>query len=45
MQGQRVVIPKPLQKEVLHKLHGGHQGITHFHSRAKISVWWPGLTQ
>ena len=45
MRGQRVVIPEPLQEEVLHKLHGGHQGITRCRSRAKISVWWPGLTQ
>ena len=41
----RVVIPETFQEEILHKLHGGHQGITHCHSRAKISVWWPGLTQ
>ena len=45
MWGQRVVIPEPLQVEVLHKLYGGHQGITRCRSRAKISVWWPGLTQ
>ena len=45
MQGPRVVIPEVLQKEILHKLHGGHQGITCCRSRAQISVWWPGLTQ
>ena len=45
MWGQRVVIPEPLQEEVLHKLHGGHQVITCCRSRAKMSVWWPGLTQ
>ena len=41
----RVVIPETFQEEILHKLHGGHQGITCCRSRAKISVWWPGLTQ
>ena len=45
MRGPRVVIPEVLQKEILHKLHGGHQGITRCRSRAQISVWWPGLTQ
>ena len=45
MQGQRVFVPEALRKEVLHKLHGGHQGITRCRSRAKISVWWPGLSQ
>ena len=39
------MIPESLQKEVLHKLHEGHQGITRCRSRAQISVWWPGLTQ
>ena len=39
------MIPESLQKEVLHKLHEGHLGITHCRSRAQISVWWPGLTQ
>ena len=45
MRGPRVVIPQALQKEVLHKLHEGHQGITRCRLRAQISVWWPGLTQ
>ena len=45
MQGQRIVTPKSLQKEVVHKFHEGHQGITRCRSRAQISVWWPGLTQ
>ena len=45
MQGSGVLILKALQKEVLDKLHEGHQGITCCRSRAQISVWWPGLTQ
>ena len=45
MRGQRVFIPEALRKEILHKLHGGHQGITRCRSRAKISVWWSGLSQ
>ena len=38
VRGHRVVIPEPLQKEVLHKFHGGHQGITHCHSRADFCM-------
>lgn len=45
MCGQRIVVPKSLQTETLRKLHDGHQGIIRCRLRAKISVWWPGLSQ
>ena len=45
MYGQRMVIPKALQAETLSKLHEGHQGIVRCRLRAKISVWWPGLSK
>lgn len=43
LRGSRVVVPKSLQKEILEKLHAGHQGITKYWQRAKDSVWWPGI--
>lgn len=45
MHGQRIVVPKDLQTETLRKLHEGHQGIVRCRLRAKISVWWPGLSK
>ena len=40
----RIVNPMILQKEILNKIHEGHQGITKCHARAK-SVWWPDLSR
>ena len=43
--GIRIVIPLSMQQEILGKLHEGHQGIQRCHLRAKISVWWPGISK
>ena len=43
--GTRIVIPLSMQQEILQKLHEGHQGIQRCHLRAKISVWWPGISK
>ena len=40
-----IAIPVSMQQETLMKLHHGHQGIDRRHQRAKISVWWPGLSR
>ena len=45
MYGQRMVVPKPLQAETLQKIHEGQQGITRCRLRAKMSVWWRGLSK
>ena len=42
--GQRIVVPKSLQKETLLKIHEGHQGIQRCRLRARCSVWWPGMS-
>ena len=39
--GTCIVIPLSMQREILEKLHEGHQGIERCRLRAKISVWWP----
>ena len=46
LHGSRIVIPKSLQQEVLGQLHQGrHQGIVKCRNRARISVWWPGISK
>ena len=44
LKGDRIVIFLALQKEILNKLHQGHQGITKNRARAR-TVWWPGLSR
>lgn len=40
----RVIIPPTLQSQVLTFIHYGHQGIVKCRERAKVSVWWFGLS-
>lgn len=45
LKASRVIIPSCMRIEILDRLHEGHQGITKCRSRAKMSVWWPGLSR
>jgi hypothetical protein len=44
-EGQRVVIPKILQKPVLDKLHRTHIGITKMKQLARRYVYWKGIVR
>ena len=43
MRGSRIIIPTSLRKEMLNRVHYGHQGITKCRAKARQSVWWPRL--
>ena len=44
LKGNRVIIPKSMQAEVLMKTHTGHQGIEKCRLRARDSVFWCGIS-
>ena len=40
----RIIIPTSLQKEVMKRIHEGHQGIERCRMRVRSSVWWPNIS-
>lgn len=45
MYDDRLVIPRGIRLQILDCIHIGHLGITKCRSRARTSVWWPGLSK
>ena len=41
----RIVVPKPLQKKTIDKIHLGHLGMQKCQLRANAAVWWPGMSK
>lgn len=44
LKGSRIIIPRSLRSEILDKIHTGHLGMEKCKRRAKISVFWPGIS-
>ena len=45
IKGDRIVIPRTLQKQVLERLHNAHQGIDRMKRRARQAVYWPKMNE
>ncbi|KAJ8037799.1 hypothetical protein HOLleu_18705 [Holothuria leucospilota] len=43
--GRQVLIPKPLQADILNQLHNGHQGIEKTRRLARECVYWPNINR
>jgi len=44
LKGTRILIPVALRPQALADLHAAHQGLTRTKSRARQTVFWPGMT-
>ena len=40
----RIVVPRSMRQEILSRIHDGHPGVVESRERAKMPVWWPGLS-
>ena len=45
LKGRRIVIPKTLRRGILQEIHMGHLGENSCKSRARQSVYWPGMNK
>ncbi|XP_049270744.1 uncharacterized protein K02A2.6-like [Rhipicephalus sanguineus] len=43
LKDSRLVIPRALRKEMLRRVHEGHQGIARCRASARECLWWPGI--
>ena len=44
LKGERILIPETMKKEILEKIHTGHQRINSCLRRARELVCWPGMS-
>ena len=44
LRGERIVIPRSMRPEMLHKAHEGHLGINSCVRRARELIFWPGMS-
>ena len=44
VRGERVVIPMSLRREMMNRLHYAHSGVVSSLSRARESMYWPGIS-
>ena len=40
----RIIVPQKLRSEIITTLHSAHQGVSGMNERAKVGVYWPGIT-
>ena len=45
MRNERMVIPKGMRREMIERIHRGHQGVEKCLKRARESVWWPKIRE
>lgn len=45
LKGQRLVVPSTMRKEMLEKIHEGHQGIEKCKRRGRETLYWPNMNQ
>ena len=43
--GSRIIVPASMRPKILKRVHDGHRGITKPLERARLGVWWPGITK
>jgi len=44
LRGERVVIPKSLQRQMVNRVHYAHTGTASSLSRARECIYWPGMS-
>ena len=45
LRGKKIIIPTSMRKEMLHRIHQGHQGINKCQRLARDALWWPRINQ
>ena len=45
LRGTKIIIPSSMRKEMLRRIHQGHQGISKCQRLARDALWWPRVNQ